>query len=378
MTGYLRQYIEAYAAVAKPLQERKTVLLKSSPAAGGNARKTYSMRTLLREPNWKEITSFEQLQAMLSSPTILIYFMPDRILFIDLDALKERGFGAMIYYVKEGTDTSKYPPRTAVQPIMFLSRLLRGPELNYWPTELEIAGMVWVVRKVRHLIESSTKPVIIYIDYGANVGIAKQTSLTTAFTEKTNLCLIRASEFLQRYSMDVRYKPGKSHYVPDALLRLLIKTTPDSDESRSSIQNIPGELDILHVEYAFTASLVEMSPEFRTKILDGYTKDPAWTKVFSVLEGKDIKDTADAVQLFFVRADGLIYRVDYPTGNHAFAPQRLCLPASVLGEVFTISHAGAHPGFEKLYNTISQSFYIKGLSSLLKEFLRHCPECQLY
>ena len=32
--------------------------------------------------------------------------------------------------------------RTAIQPIMFLSRCLNGAEKNYWPTELEVAGIV--------------------------------------------------------------------------------------------------------------------------------------------------------------------------------------------------------------------------------------------
>ena len=37
---------------------------------------------------------------------------------------------------------------------------------------------------------------IIYTDYGTNVGIVKQTFLTTASTDKLNLRLVRASEFL--------------------------------------------------------------------------------------------------------------------------------------------------------------------------------------
>ncbi len=33
-------------------------------------------------------------------------------------------------------------PMTAVQPIMFLSKMLNQAERNYWPTELEVAGIV--------------------------------------------------------------------------------------------------------------------------------------------------------------------------------------------------------------------------------------------
>jgi hypothetical protein len=42
-------------------------------------------------------------------------------------------------------------------------------EKNYWPTELETAGLVWVIKKVRHLIQSSEKTVGATIWSGATV-----------------------------------------------------------------------------------------------------------------------------------------------------------------------------------------------------------------
>jgi hypothetical protein len=49
-----------------------------------------------------------------------------------MDASKEYGFGACIYHVIDGK----------VKPILFLSRLLTTAEKLYWPTELEVAGLV--------------------------------------------------------------------------------------------------------------------------------------------------------------------------------------------------------------------------------------------
>ena len=53
----------------------------------------------------------------------------------------------MIYHSKKENATedgeSKEPPgRTSVQPIMFMSKGLTLAETRYWPTELEVAGMV--------------------------------------------------------------------------------------------------------------------------------------------------------------------------------------------------------------------------------------------
>lgn len=76
---------------------------------------------------------------------------------------------------------------------MFLSKCLNGAEKKYWPTELEVAGVVWVVKKTRHLIELLLKPpVVIYTDYSVAVPISKQTSLKTISIDKLNLRLVRA------------------------------------------------------------------------------------------------------------------------------------------------------------------------------------------
>lgn len=126
-----------------------------------------------------------------------------------------------------------------MQPILFLSRLLTDAETRYWPTELEIAGLVWVVKKIRHMIEATRSPTtIIYTDHSAAVSIVRQTSLNTVSTEKLNLRLIRASEYLQRFRLDVRYKPRKANIVPDALSRLASRQIRPNQDSE-------GELDAL-------------------------------------------------------------------------------------------------------------------------------------
>lgn len=51
-----------------------------------------------------------------------------------------------------------------MQPILFLFRLLTAAKKNYWPTELEIAGFVWVIKKLRHLVKLSRQSVIIQTD----------------------------------------------------------------------------------------------------------------------------------------------------------------------------------------------------------------------
>lgn len=137
-------------------------MLKSAPLLG-QQRRAYALKTKLPPPSPAKLAAFQSLQAALSKPTTLIHHDPDKILWIDLDASKQFGFGEVVFHTSpnEELPEGKCPSRSSLQPILFLSRLLTLAEKNYWPTELEIAGFVWVIRKVRHVVESSRVKVII-------------------------------------------------------------------------------------------------------------------------------------------------------------------------------------------------------------------------
>ena len=259
LTEWLRQFVRNYAVISKPLQDRKTKLLAKTPRSG-QQRQNYSRKTLIEHPTEKEIASFEAVQHALSETRMLIHFDSKRTLFIDVDSSKAGGIDAIIYHLDgDESGPKECPDRKHIRPILFLSRLLKDAETRYWPTELELAGIVWVLTKVRHMVDIATKTVI-YIDHGAALGIAKQTTLTTSSTDKLNLRLVRASNYIQRFrNIEFRYKLGSRHIVPDALSRLA-HTQARKDESE-------GELDALWA-YAYVATvLVEMAPELKAKIL---------------------------------------------------------------------------------------------------------------
>ena len=381
LTGWLRNYVPHYAALTKPLQDRKTMLLLPAPKSG-NERKNFATKTLVGPPSRAEEESFRALQQALSKPTFLTHFDAEMTLYIDLDASKRFGFGAMAYHVANSKTTPKtapeisrdlFPSRTDVRPILFLSRLLKDAETRYWPTELEIAGIVWVLSKLRHMVESAPKTVI-YTDHGAALGIAKQTSLTTSSTDKLNLRLVRASDYIQRFrNIEFRHKPGKQHVVPDALSRL-DAAMGDAEYAQKSGE---GVLDALQGFAYTTTALVEISPELRQELIEGYAKDPAWDKTLKVLEENE-KLGENAATLSFERDNGLIFHLDDATGDHAFTHRRLCVPDNAVKQFFEIAHSSDHIGFAKMFEVLSKQWYIHGLARQLRNYLRHCPQCQLY
>ena len=444
MTGYLRNYIAWYAQIARPLQDRKTELLKPSPK-GGRERKSFSANTRLLDATAAELTAFETLQTLLSQPSYLIHFNPYWVLYIDIDASKDFGFGVVIYHgweeasagsadsmkaensssTRVATGYTTTTKRSKIRPIMFLSRLLTEAERNYWPTELEVAALVWTIRKVRHLVESSKRKIVVYTDHSATIDIVKQASLTTTSTLRLNLRLIRASQYLQQFDLEVRHKPGKRNVIPDALSRLA------STNVSLSQRKDHAELDALHVTnaYAYTTTLVEMSNDFKARIVKGYQEDPSWNKILAILKREESYHDEDAAKLPFVlgeentlesqqeqaspeantlesqqeqaspeasgrvpspagqagrvpspaeqaeSSDGrLIYHVDKTTGV-----KRLCIPQAVVKDILDIAHsASGHLGFARCYERVSSSWYIRGLTRCLRDYLKHCPECLVY
>lgn len=88
---------------------------------------------------------------------MLVYHNLDKTLWINLDISNEFGFKAVVFHttVDKNLPDGRWPSKSSIPPILFLSRLLTIAEKNYRSIKLEIAGFVWVVKKVRYLIESS-------------------------------------------------------------------------------------------------------------------------------------------------------------------------------------------------------------------------------
>ena len=389
LTGWLRSSIPRYAQRAQPLQERKTALTQSMNATTtsstiasasasrkqltGPARKRCST-SLHYDPTPDEIAAFQDLQNAFRSPTFLAHFDRKRKLHVDIDASKVWGFAAMVYHVKD--TSSESPSRADIQPIMFLSRSINTAERNYWPTELEVAAIVWVVRKIRHLIEATeVPPAVIYTDHSAAVQISRQTTLSTSSTDKLNLRLVRASQYLSGFNLAIRHKAGKSNVVPDALSRLQADSA--SEEKQAVLESLYGTSIQLESEATtppdplpvYHTTLVEMSDDFKKRLIDAYQKDPQWIKILDLLKSEELPPG-----LRFRKHRELIY---ITTLDHA-GKQRLCIPESMQQEVFRLAHDGNfHAGFHTTYARISPSVYIKGLSKHLQTYLKHCPECQL-
>lgn len=390
LANYQRDKVAWYAQRAESLQQEKTRLLKGSPAQSGQKRKAYSRSTLIEQSPGLS-NSFYQLQRALTAPNFLVHFDANRRLFLGLDASKERGFGVEVYHVK-GNPVGDDFRKSDIQHVLFLSKTLSTAESHYWPTELEVACLVWTIRKTRHLVEACKHPAVIYTDHSATLGIAKQTTLSSSATDKLNLRLIRASQYLSQFDLDVRHKAGRLHTVPDALSRLPALAGEERASDIGELDRVDAfkagaEIQIINQlaeqatkeksnsanqdtadgEVSFHSSLVQMSEVFKRRLLNAYAESTKWTEILTTVRRSPMPS---GIQ--FSEEDGLLYFTDFANRK------RLCLPKEFEKEIFTQAHdKNHHAGFTRSYEAVSTNFYFRKLSSRLQRYITHCRECSL-
>lgn len=427
----LRHFVPRYAVIAEPLEDRKTMLLRShrrlnqdGTAKTGKmskpARKTWATAINLLLPTAKEMNAFKALRQALSSPTVLTFFLPKRQLYVEFDASGD-GIGVQVFHVKDSVQCklqpTQYPPRNAIEPIAFLSRTLSKAEKRYWSTELEVTACVWAIAKTQHWIRATQNlPVILFTDHKAIVDIQSRQikDITNSTSRATaNKKLIRAMEYISQFDIQIIHKPGNDHVVPDALSRLptaapattteapgALEVLPDdrptdlaftaSSSNPSNADRLPTIRNLLNVDKppqdpvevagipltessstTPTFAMVELAPEFKTKLQHGYKTDPIWQKVLDVVTRNMSLRESDRADLPFQVRHGLIWKMD-----HDHAP-RLCIPRSCFADIFDAVHNGNHLGYDKLSEFISQYCMHNGLKELRK-YLKHCPNCAVF
>lgn len=208
MSGFYRRFIKDYAKLAKPL----TSYLRGEN--GRTAKKDSSVRKICL--NKEALDAFGKLKTSLISQDVVLAYP---------DLSKE-------FHLT--TDASNYALGAVLEqsgkPITFLSRSLSETEEKYATNEKEMLAIIWALDSLKFYLYGTAK-VIIFTDHQP---------LTFALHNKNNNARLRKWKCrLEEYDYELRYKPGKSNIVADALSRIptveinATSVTCHSDESSS-------------------------------------------------------------------------------------------------------------------------------------------------
>jgi hypothetical protein len=322
-----------------------------------------------------------------------IFFFPDdavALITIRMDASKERGYGATIMQIPVWSFDEKRKAVTVLdptaadyditmeRPICYLSKRLNKHESNYWPTELEVAGVVWTVRKIRQLIDDSQR-VYVFTDHQATKDIALQENFRHSTPHRQNLRLVQASLYLSQFpQIRILHVPGKLNIVPDALSQLQTAPDPVADD---------GDIyDSLQLQ----ASMLRISDDLIDKFQRGYGEDPFYKSKFSEMKRRFSKQGSLPVEYNnLILEDAEINAFTPPAEEPVTLNSRryllylkesdrlrLCIPRSLHAPFLQMPHdRNNYAGVERTYQKLRHSYFIKGCSAIVKDYIRHCPSC---
>ena len=347
-TNWLRRYCPYYAQKSNALQQLKTSLLRCA-LKKEQPRKSFSVHIDLKSSISNEIDSFNQIQEVFSKASFLHHFDSKKTLFADIDASKTYDFEIMIYHLKSDKsldkDNTMILKSVEIELILFLSRMLSNVEHKLFSIELEMTALIWTMKRIRHMIESTTKITIIFIDHVANSSIARQITLSSENIDKLNLKLMRVSIYLSQFDLNIRYRSEKSNVVPDALSRLPSNAiTKNQNIDVLNIESYHSSIiDVSLTNHAFQDTLVVMSAEFRQKIVNDY-KNKSWSIIIEMLtnlsnriknelqsEQSNINPRSIKTEIDFVMQKELLY---HKSNNKL----RLCISAAFEKDIFQIAH----------------------------------------
>ncbi len=354
--------------MTESLQKRKTALSRKVSKDLDNARKTKTSRISLVNSIKKKLNVFQLLQKQFRKLSVLIHYNSNLSLYVNLNVFKVYDFDAIVYHIIDEKSRS----------ILFLSRELNFAERNYWSTELEIVDVVWVIRQMHHIIEFTKKSSItMYTDHSTTISIARQISLFFFNTDKLNLRLVQASQYLFTFELNIRYKSDNKNLVLNALFHLL-RECSFNDALSIEIEEILETLHTTmkdfknHCTYAFAVSLVEMSANFRQRLLQAMKINKRWKDIIINIKTDNMK--ASFQEDYFDIKDDLLYHIDQNSDRKS----RLMISKALEEEIFELAHRSHHVKFHQTYQHIAESLYIRKLSIRLRKFIEHCLNCLLY
>ena len=334
-----------------------------------NVKKIYFRNIKIKNFTTQKIVFFESFQFLLTKFFYFVHANLKRKLFVDFDFNKKFDFVDMIYHVKKFVNWNgkKYSSRKVIKSIFFLNRLLIDVETKYWFTKLKLIDIVWILKKIRHFVDFSKQNfIVIFTNHDVVLNIIKQINMTIVFIDKLNFRLVRASNYIQRFDVKLRYKFEKQHIVSNVL-------------SRFVNTNIDIVFDEKKLNALFIVVLMKIEKDFRRKLVANYFNDFHWKKIFVVLNQQN-KNVENNVKLFFYKKiNELIFRSnDFIIENHVYESRRFCVLHVAIENVFAVVHDDNHFDFARCYEKITIFYYIHDFFKFLRNYLKHYFKCQTY
>lgn len=286
--------------------------------------------------------AFEDMKKLVIQHPVLKYYDIGEEVTLQCDA-SERGLGATL--MQKG------------QPVAFASRTLSTTEQRYAQIEKECLAIVFGCEKFSQYISRRDK-VTVESDHKPLQSIFKKSLLHAPMR------LQRMMLRLQRYNLDVVYKPGSQMFVADHLSRAFLSETEPDDED--------VHVFALELETMDPLSTVKISSESLPRLQKTTEEDPVMqTLKNTILVGWP--DRKEKVPLNI--QEYWNFREELTLHNGIlFKNQRVIIPRAMRPELTNRAHS-SHQGIDACIRRAKDVVFWPSMSKDIQEAVEKCEVC---
>ena len=319
MVTYISKFIPHFSQVASPLR----ALLEKDAAW---------------QWHHEHEQSLQQLKELATSAPVLAYFKPDRPIKLSVDA-SSKGLGAVILQDDH--------------PIAYALKSLTKTQQQYAQIEKEMLAVVFGCTRFHDYI------------YGVNNVTVESDHKPLETILKKPLCqaplrLQKMIMTIQKYSINVIYRPGKELVLADTLSRAFLQDDDDLIEENFEVN---------------TVCVIPMSDAKIMELKNETKKDNQLQQLISVLQSgwpTNKRDTPKACLPFWNFRDELSMSDDI-----IFKGEKIVIPKKLQPEMLRHIHS-SHLGIEKCKRRARDVLFWPGMISQIEDTVLNCQICSTY
>lgn len=318
--NYYRMFINNHALLCAPL----TALLKKGVPFKWDS---------------KQQSAFDQLKAAFATAPVLVHHNQELPCFVETDA-SDFALGAVL--------AQERPPGKELGPIAYYSRQFTPPERNYPIHDKELLAVIVALKNWRHFLQDSRHDTTVLTDH--------KNLEYFLHTKTLNRRQARWAEFLGEFNLRIKYRPGSSNPVADALSR-----QPDMEGEENSQQTMFSEDQFISSVQLAATTLDTFDNELIAQIREAQAKD---------LGVQKIRDRTTMPRQYSLEDNLLTYN------KLIFIPENKALRLRIV-EMLHDDRTAGHPGQQRTLELVSRNFFWPGMKRTINQFVASCQICTL-